>query len=154
MTSLGESRAPAPATRGGKASTASAATAMRGTACRPRAWRGCRSACTAWRLDDVGSLLTGADDGTLQAWVLDDRNLPHPHRELIGHTQCLTALCFLDPWPLLASADASVSGVGRLLTEGSVDSSVFEDGVRLVAEATETMRIETTMRLRGTRKMP
>ena len=30
-----------------------------------------------------------------------------PHYELQGHTGCITALCFLEPWPLLASADST-----------------------------------------------
>ena len=50
---------------------------------------------------------TGGDDGGLQIWRLDERGVPHPHYELQGHTGCITALCFLEPWPLLASADST-----------------------------------------------
>ena len=59
-------------------------------------------------------LATGGDDGGLQIWRLDERSIPHPHYELRGHRGCITALCFLEPWPLLASADST--GVVRVWT--------------------------------------
>ena len=59
-------------------------------------------------------LATGGDDGGLQIWRLDERTIPHPHYELRGHTHCITALAFLEPWPLLASADST--GTVRIWT--------------------------------------
>ena len=54
-------------------------------------------------------LATGADDGLLRVWQMDERSIPHPHYELRGHHGVITALCFLEPWPLLASADSTGS---------------------------------------------
>ena len=31
-------------------------------------------------------LATGGDDGGVQVWRLDERGVPHPHYELVGHT--------------------------------------------------------------------
>lgn len=71
---------------------------------------------------------TGGDDGSLQLWRLDALGQPHPlHRlrkwaavEGVGCEQgyaeeeggapkgwCITAMCFLEPYPLLAAADAA-----------------------------------------------
>ena len=69
---------------------------------------------------------TGGDDGSLQLWRLDALGQPHPLHRLQksaavqgvgceqGYTEegapkgwCITALCFLEPYPLLAAADAA-----------------------------------------------
>ena len=71
---------------------------------------------------------TGGDDGSLQLWRLDALGQPHPLHRLRkwaavegvgceqGYTEeeggapkgwCITALCFLEPYPLLAAADAA-----------------------------------------------
>ncbi|KAL1523030.1 hypothetical protein AB1Y20_017992 [Prymnesium parvum] len=51
-------------------------------------------------------LATGADDGSLQVWQLDERGVPHPEERLVGHSCCITAMTFLEPWGLLCSADS------------------------------------------------